>query len=96
MTTRLGQGSLSASAGERAEVRCRIGIRHGHLDAFLEQQMNFAIRRFQAHERTVAGPFIRGGSDGLGRNKGFNRSNTPRGRERMGSNRGTAERWIGQ
>ena len=46
-------------------------VRHGHLDAILEQQIHFPIRRFQAHGRTVAGQFIHGGGDGLGRQRGI-------------------------
>jgi hypothetical protein len=33
--------------------------------------MHLAVRRFQAHSRTVAGQFIHGGGDGLRRQRGI-------------------------
>ncbi len=55
------------------EVGCRIRFcaRQGHLDVFLEQELNHAIRRLRAAGRTGAGQLIHGGGDGLGRQRGI-------------------------
>ncbi len=63
--------TLSASTGERAGVRCRISLHHGNGNPFFQQPIHLAVRRFQAHSRTVAGQFIHGGGDGLGRQGGI-------------------------
>ena len=44
-------------------------VRHGDLDAFLEQPIDLAVRRLEAHRRTVAGQLIDGGGDRLGRQR---------------------------
>ncbi|MGA7395154.1 MAG: hypothetical protein WBL40_15150 [Terrimicrobiaceae bacterium] len=48
-----------------------LAIRHGHLDALLEQQIHLTTRLFEQHGRTVAGQFIHGDRDGLGRQRGI-------------------------
>ena len=45
----------------------RVG--HGDRDAILEQDVDLAVRGFQAHGRAVAGQFIDGSGDGLGRQR---------------------------
>ena len=43
-----------------------LAIRHRHLDALFEQQINLPVGLLQQHGRTVAGEFIHRRCDGLG------------------------------
>jgi hypothetical protein len=44
-----------------------LAVRHGHRDAFLEQPIDLAVGRLQAHRRAVAGQLVDGVVDGLRR-----------------------------
>jgi len=42
-------------------------VGHGHRDALLQQPIDLAVGRLQAHCRTIAGQFVDGGLNRLGR-----------------------------
>ena len=55
-----------------------LAVGHGDRDAVLEQPIDLAVRRLQAHRRAVAGQLVDGGVDRLGRQRGLSRASAAR------------------